>query len=316
MSAAWRIAVGVPLLLAIIVAVSAWASVVVHGMVDGAEQDLAGFISDKGAHKVMRRLMMLLAIPLVVWVFRTARWGGLRDIGWSRDPDRRTDPAWSRDIAIGWAIGVPTLAATALAAVWGGTRVWAPDTPWWGLAVGLVFSMLSATLIAVLEETLMRGVLFRVLARLWSAVPAALASSLLFSGLHFFKASPDAYGDGGILAQTAAVVWSALSAPMRVDAFEWRFVNLALMGMVLCLFVARTHTVWVAVGVHAAWIWMWRLHESLTSRVLDHGAGAWIGGRADGTDAGLTTLVLVLLAAAAWRWMPGRESAPDGGRGP
>lgn len=309
-SAAWRIAVGVPLMLAFILVASAWLSALVHGMVVGAEEGLAGFVADKGAHKAMRRFMMLMGIPVAVWVLRTAGWGGVRDIGWSRDPARRMDPGWPRDVAMGWVIGVVSLAATAMAAAAAGTRTYSPDGLWWAIAAGALLSILSATLIAVLEETLVRGVLYRVLERLWRAAPAALVSSLLFAGLHFLKASPDSYGDGGVLAQTGAVLWSALTAPARVDQFWWRFANLTLMGIVLCIFVARTRTVWLAVGAHAAWVWMGRLNESLTSRVRDLDPNPWIGARSDGTDAGLTTLVLVLLAVAAWRLLPARDRAP------
>lgn len=305
--AARRIAWITPMVLAVIVVVSAWISVWVHGLVVGAEDGLAGFVADKGAYKVMRRLMTLLALPLAVWVLRAARWGGPRDVGWSRDPARRLDPAWGRDLALGWVIGVLSLAATALTAALAGTRQLVPELVWGTVLAGALVWVLSATVIAVVEETLVRGVLFRVLERLWRFLPAALVSSLLFSALHFLKASRTAYdGLGSLWDQTWTVVLSALTAPTRIEAYGWRFANLTLMGVVLCLFVYRTRTVWLAVGTHAAWVWVTQLNKALTVRALEIGSGGWIGGRSDGTDAPLTTLALAVLLVGTWAWLPRR----------
>ncbi len=61
------------------------------------------------------------------------------------------------------------------------------DAGWWGLA----YSVISACILApVAEETLYRGILFRTFWNRIGLVPAALASSVIFSILHFY----DGYG--------------------------------------------------------------------------------------------------------------------------
>lgn len=300
----WRPAV---LLLAVLVGTfvaSAFLAALIHGALAGSESGVAGFILEKGPHKLMRRIMMLLVLPFLPVLLRSAGWQGWADTGQSADPGRRIDPAWRHDLGIGLVIGTVSLGVMGMLGLLAGTRAWAPDLSGEAVLI-LVGTAATAMLIGWLEETAVRGILFRCLERLWRLVPAVVVSSLLFSSLHFLKASPAAFDDGSLLEQTLAAMGSALSNPLRTRAFLPRFLNLTLMGVVLCLFVYRTRTIWVAAGTHAAWVWIKKLNSVLTEGVPD-AAGGWMGIRSDFTDSPATVVMFIILAGMGLRWLPSR----------
>lgn len=288
-----------------VVVFSAFLAVVLaRGLADG-DGLAAELVRDRGPHKLMRRLMMVLAIPFIPGLLRAAGWRGWRDTGQSADPQRRVDPAWLVDLALGAGIGAASLGVLGGLAVAFGARAWAPGSSAGAGVAILAGTAVSAMVIGWFEETAVRGILFRTLARAWSLVPAMLVSSLLFSALHFLKASRGAFGEGPVWVQTGEVLWSALTNPARTSAFVPRFLNLTLMGVVLCLFVHRTRTIWVAAGTHAAWVWVRQANELLTAAVPG-AAGPWVGRRSDCTDSLVTVLMFVVLAWLGSRYLPVR----------
>lgn len=307
--AAWRVPAVLLLMLGTSVVVSAWLSVLVGQWLAGAEEGVAGFIMEKGPHKVMRRLMMLLALPFLPWLLRELGWRGRSDCGWSRVPGRVLDAAWRRDLGVGFAVGVLSLGMMIVAGRLAGTLVAAPAGEWVRELPAVMAVAFSAVVIALLEETAVRGVLYRTLERMYHIWPAALASSVLFAYLHFMKAAPEVYGDGPVLAQTWDVIVSAVTGPIRRNDVQLRFVNLALMAVVLCLMVARTRTIWMAAGAHGAWVWVRRVNLAINDKMMEVNRAPWIGNRSDSTDSALTTVVLAALAIGVWFLVkPRRES--------
>ena len=219
--------------------VGAAVTVAVFHAIQGLDLAATDFILEKGAPKFMRRVMMLLVLVMLPGFLRRAGWHGWGDIGWSRASGHRVDPLAVRDTGAGLAAGVATLAVVVAGSVLVGNRYWNPGSAA-PLLVGVAGFLAGAMLIAVVEETAVRGVLFRVLGRRWGEWRAAVATSLVFSWLHFFKASPDAVAAArGPVGEMLALVGTSWTGPLHTSAILPRFGNLTLMGIALCLVVMR-----------------------------------------------------------------------------
>lgn len=293
---------------------SAWLSVLLMQAAAGSDHAAARLLVDAGGPKVMRRIFLILLILALPTLLRRMGWQGWSDCGWSDVPGRKVDPRWARDVRNGMLIGTASLGVLVVVAQTMGTRHLADASMWFRELPGVAAYAGAAMVIGVIEETVARGVLFRVLSRRWRVWPAALASSLLFSFAHFFRADEAAYGAGSVGWQTVQVVATSFGGLAATPEFAVRFANLAVMGVVLCLFVARTRTVWMAIGMHAAWVWMRRLHAVMTDRTEGVLHGGWIGNRSDMTDSLIALLVFAALAAVAMggeRGEPERRAAAD-----
>lgn len=150
---------------------------------------------------------------------------------------------------------------------------------------------LAFALVALGEEVAFRGYVFFLLARRNRPVKAALITSAVFALVHF--ANP---------AETVAGILAAAAA-----------------GLVICLAIWRTGSLWWAMGFHAAWDWS----QSFLFGVADSGelaAGhwltsqphgpSWLSGGSVGPEGSLLLLpVLALTALVIVRTLPASETA-------
>ncbi len=180
-------------------------------------------------------LFLVAFLPLLSFVVPVLTWGWLRGQLQSFFPARHVTArglAQTLILAAGGSLTALALAG-ALSALPGAKG---EDAALRGLLGGFPPAaqlLLFALLPALSEEVLFRGALLSAL-RSWGALPACLASGLLFGFFH-----------GSIL----------------------RFAPVALLGTVLAAVVWRTGNLWVAVGCHA-------LHNAAILWVLDETAGA------------------------------------------
>lgn len=136
----------------------------------------------------------------------------------------------------------------------------------WSLIVSALLWMVAFFLLAIHEEMMFRGYLFFKLARSWSPITAAAVMSLLFGFAHVAN-----YGEtiAGILFVVA-------------------------LGLVCCLAVWRTGSLWWALGLHMAWDW---------SETFLFGAA----------DSGLPATGRLLISRASGpTWLSGGSVGPEG----
>ncbi|MBU4211909.1 MAG: CPBP family intramembrane metalloprotease, partial [Verrucomicrobia bacterium] len=160
------------------------------------------------------------------------------------------------------------------------------------ILIKVVALLLSALVVGFFEETVVRGILFRVLARIWRAWPAAVLSSLVFAVAHFIEPSQEAFIGTSFLSVTQAVFVSTFTMFGKNPSLALQFINLSLLGIVLCAFVIRTKTIWLSVGAHVAWVWMIKLHGLITMFYPPAPLAAWLGKRNDFMDSILATVML------------------------
>jgi len=103
-----------------------------------------------------------------------------------------------------------------------GMVAFAPGTGWTGLANGLAASFAGA----VLEELIMRAIVFRIVEEMTGTTIAIAFSAILFGLLH-------AFNPGATIVSTSAIAIEA--------------------GVLLALAYALTRNIWLVVGLHMAW---------------------------------------------------------------
>ena len=204
-------------------------------------------------------LFLVAVLPLLSFVAPVLAWGWLRGELPSYFPARRvTARGLAQALLLGAGGSLTALAlAGALSALPGAKG---EETALRGLLGGFPPAaqlLLFALLPALSEEVLFRGALLSAL-RSWGALPACLASGLLFGFFH-----------GSIL----------------------RFAPVALLGAVLAAVVWRTGNLWLAVACHA-------LHNAAILWVLDQTAGGAAREPSAQLLAVAGALGLVLLSAA------------------
>lgn len=195
---------------------------------------------------------------------------------------------WIRDLLIGSAIGVASLAfATALATAGGGLR--------FSFATASMFSQVGKTL-------LFSGALFLI---------AALAEEALFRGYPLQTLSRARLSWLGILLTSVPFAAIHLRNPNVVQGFT--FANTALAGVWLAVAYLRTKSLWFPLGVHWAWNWaqgsLFGLPvsgiTSIASHPLSQGTDlgpAWLTGGSYGIEGGLAcTITLVISTSFIWR---------------
>jgi membrane protease YdiL (CAAX protease family) len=239
-------------------------------------------------HRIMTRTVQVaFVVALVVKRGPVRAWPAkLRALGF-RGPWR------ARRLLLGAATGAGALVLLLVVSWLTGGREPQGDPPRSPFATQLLSALLTAVLVSLFEELLVRGYLKTVLGGLWSA--------LVFAAVHFIQPI-------GTTAPAARPYDPLLAVKRLPELFEaWTDPRRATLGF-LCLFVFalalnrlrdRTGTLYVGMGVHAGVV----LVIALYRRVLEgNPAGSpWVHGGPLLRDGLLPLLGLLLLLLAAYR---------------
>ncbi len=251
------------------------------------------YLAEKGADRVMRRCIMAVGLIFLGIFLKIAGWRGRRDCGFG------ANPLWLRQLGRGLLIGVATLGGMSLAAWLLDFRIITPPADWAVMPAKTVSFLLSGITVGLLEEIICRGILFRISARIWRPWPAAVISSAIFALAHFLSPAPEAFEAASPGAAAWQVYLDTFANIPRTDAFLLRFVNLTLLGIVLCAFLMRTGALWQSIGAHAAWVWVIKFHHFFTETNRARPTSIWFGTLADFTDSLLAAIMLLAVLLAA-----------------
>lgn len=217
-------------------------------------------LSRFGLQKYLNRAVLLVAL-LGLWPLgRMLGVRGLRDLGW-----RPTPKAWRT-------AGHALLVGGCVVALAGVLRVWfgAAEAHWRLTLPKATAALVAALVVAVLEETLFRGLILGALAHRRSAALAIGATSIVFATVHFVAPGP---------ATADAVRWSsgfelvAASFHQFLDVSLWlrKWLNLFVAGVGLGWLTLRSGSLHVAFGLHAGWV----LGVKLVQLTTRFGADGW-----------------------------------------
>ncbi len=132
------------------------------------------------------------------------------------------------------------------------------DEPIWLLGNWtLTKRLLTAPVVAFIEETFFRGLLLAGLLRSFSPATCLTATSLFFSAVHFLK--PPRPGVGAEIVEIHALsgfnlLPSCFAAFAHPAALAPYFVSLALAGLILGWAFWKTRSLAMPIGLHAGWV--------------------------------------------------------------
>ena len=287
----------------------------------------ADFLLEKGPEKVMRRCLMGWGFAALWIAVRRAGWRGWRDCGWTAEGGADPDCLSRRARVLrGAGIALLTMGVLRAATLAMGAHSWTPMDMGVAARVAVAVRFLAAGLVvALIEETAVRGILYRVLARVAGIWPAALASSVLFAVAHYLNPDSASFDLPGFWRRCAAVLQSTLAFS---DLTPWNWfsmLNLALMGVMLCAMQQRTGSIWMCVGAHAGWVFIIQTFHFFSDYSVTFPWDVLLAKHANATDGLMTTLMLlailawlgagrrsgecrVRLGGTAWRTPPGARS--------
>ena len=234
----------------------------------GSLSSLVASLQSMPFHRYFSRSVQVSALILL--------WPMVRWLGMYRLADfslYSNNHAWS-DLCFGIISALLPLGLLEIFFIWKG---------WYALTASfhpasLLKFLAAASLVALLEEFFFRGLLLGVSRRAFGDRGAFWFTSLFFAALHFLSMP-----HGGI----TNVDWSSgLKLCIQVGQglpimplFLGAFVNLTILGMILAWVTLRTHSLWLAIGLHAGWIFCQQsfnqsAHYAISPPDLMH---PWIG---------------------------------------
>jgi membrane protease YdiL (CAAX protease family) len=217
----------------------------------------------------------IVAIPLLLILYALV----IRRLGEHPHDDYR-DPLWLRRLALGLGLGLAVFsAAVAIAAAFGLYRIRGQ-----GDLSGLVPALIASAIFpAISEEMLFRGILFRWIEEFGGSWAALIVSSILFGAAH-------ALNPGSSIVATSFIAVEA--------------------GLLLGGAYMLTRSLWLPMGIHAAWNFtQGEIYDIPVSGLDQHGllqaklsGPSLLTGGSFGLEASLLTLVV---ATAVGLWVIG-----------
>ena len=243
-------------------------------------------------HRFVNRSMLVVALAGLWPLAYYCRLDSWRSVGLKREP------GWLKDAGKGFLLGFATLGAVAAGSILSESRVFAFNGEFGPLASALAAAVGTALLVSVLEEVMFRGVVFGALRQIYHWTIALVASSGLYSILHFFQ-SPPLTGD---------VTWNSglKFLPLMFRGFidptllVPGFFVLLVAGAVLAVTYERRGTIFFAIGLHAGWIFCLKSYGALTRLGPAHNEVLW--GSRKVTDGWMAGAVLLLTLGCALWW--------------
>ncbi len=162
---------------------------------------------------------------------------------------------WSRDLGIGLGVGFAGITIGVLVCVLGGAMIpelrFDPAKTVWKAAAGLG----AAVAIGLGEEVLFRGILLRRLTLDFGTRWGVIVTTLLYAIVHALRP-----GSSRALHAFAGVERTVgIFAPLAEPAALFSVAGLAGLGALLAFARLRGSSLWLPIGIHAAWVAVFRV---------------------------------------------------------
>ena len=156
-------------------------------------------------------------------------------------------------------------------------------------------ALAAGIVIALIEETLFRGLFFKLSENWHGGYTAVVISSLFYAMLHFIK--PVEHIDQTLLSFNSGfeVIINAFRGASFMSPDD--FFALFVVGILLALVRLRTQTLAVCIGLHASWVFLIKLSKELTDGT-NSSNWAYLTGDYDGIVGWLSFLWITLLSIA------------------
>ncbi len=284
-------------LILLFLTVGVWGAAVISMALMAAIQHLDGLIGiylmEAGADRIMRRCLMALAAFFIAILLKRNGWQGWKDCGFLPADRLASSRPWHGNALLGISAGLITMGVFSVLTLVLGERIITPFNDNKAALERAVSFIGAGIVVAFIEESVCRGMLFRVLARAWNIRWVALWTSVLFALAHFLSPDPQAF-QGSSFAHTSFNIF--LSTYTSTDLTLTNlliFSNLTLLGILFCGLVVKTGTIWLSIGLHAAWIWVIKFFHLWTAVAPNPATSLWLGQRSDFMDSILVAMLLI-----------------------
>jgi len=263
-----------------------------------AARGVLKFLGEVDFQKFFNRGVLIAAVALLWPTVRWLRIGSVRELGLDRD-----NRWWKRFLA-GFVIAGSLVLALGMVYIFIDIYHWKKE-----LAFGRLPSiLLSAIVVALLEESLFRAGILGLFRRSFSARAAVLWTSIIFAAVHFLK--PD---DEVKVTQVSWLtgfemiphVFHRFAEPMLLlGGFTTIFVLALMLGDV----TVRTRSLWLAIGLHAGVVFAKMSFSKFTKR--DEAYMPWVGEELQIGLVPVGVLLIVWLLARLWLRYVDRPTIP------
>lgn len=254
-----------------------------------------GSVLDAPFHRVTSRVVLVMVAALLYPAYKLSGMNGRADWGL---PKRSN--VWKL-LGTGAGLGVASMLIVYILGVLLGVFVWDTDGRTTAYLIRKTLqAILGGLFIGVFEEILFRGFIFGTLRKSIGVVAALLISSFLFSIVHFMRPS-----DPEVINQwnSGFMLFHSLFARAG-DSFLQEACTLFCMGMVLATLCHWMKSVYVAIGLHAGWVWVMMLFRLFTDNQKNllwlYGTNEWVSKAWMGPILSLIVLATILLTRKKW----------------
>ncbi len=266
-----------------------------------ADRNIFPGVTAQGFHRYFSRTVEIVALVLLWPLARSLRVRSVAELG------LRTDPKWVRRLAFGFIAAVALMAVMSLILfAFGGIIFRPPEQRLLGELPKVLF---TAACVGFIEECIFRGAILGLLQRSMSRRGALVGCAIFFAALHFIQpvkteiAAADLTWSSGFA--LIPKVFGQWSDPMLVAA---SFTTLLAVGGVLGWATQRTHALWLAIGLHAGWVFCVQGFVKFGS--FAPGMLPWIGADIRIGLAPLATIILTGFVCRAWLDHGNRQDRP------
>ena len=207
---------------------------------------LVGTVSVEPVHRVMNRVAMLFALIGLVVLTRRLGLADRASMGYGLPR-----PMFLRQLLLGWLGGFALMIPLVALLMGLDIRQLRPDAAQ-GLVPLVLGGIVSGLVVAFIEETFFRGVLYTAVARSSSRLAAAIAPSFLYAGLHFLGGRLRIPADEVAWHHGFAVLARLFERYAEPLEFVDSFLALFMLGVLLALVRGRTGAIAACIGLHAA----------------------------------------------------------------
>jgi membrane protease YdiL (CAAX protease family) len=208
---------------------------------------IAGRSFDFG--RVYHRVFEVLLVVALVAGWRRLDLGRPAEIGFTR-------AGWSRQLWSGVSIGLGGLAVGLGVAVLLGGVLFELRYPLAKTVHKAILGLIAALLVGAGEEALFRGVLLRRLTRDAGRAWGVIAVTIIYAGLHGLRRVRI---DGAVDAWSGVAYTLALLGRVVAPVALAPFLGLLLLGLLLVAARFATRSLWMSIGIHAAWVAVFRV---------------------------------------------------------
>ena len=211
--------------------------------------------------KVMRRIMMMVALIVIIVYRKSLRFGTLISSA------LKIRPGFFRQFLLGLSMAVLTILIYYGIGLISGAWIIHLDYDSAGVIIlKIVEYALIACLIGVMEEIFFRGFLLQSFMENMSVPMAVFVCSLIYSVLHFFRA--DVFVSTGFQPFVGFVTMAQFFKPLFFDLAKNlpAIIGLFLVGVVMSYALIRTKSLYLSIGLHSGMVFMSKTDSIFISR--------------------------------------------------